>query len=263
MNPPVIDTESGSITSTVPAVCSACGQRFDAFTVSNPITGRPWITARACPPCVEREQEKQRVTAEETVRGRAQAARRAAWEAICPLDYRTPDEGGPTDPVRLALEQPKLEKVLAHPLGARGLILRGPTGARKTRCAYRLLRAYFDRRPVNPRILAMTAGEFDRQARDAAGDFTLTAWFRRLAGVDVLFLDDLGKGAWTRATAGQFWELVDDRARNGRPLIATTNYVGDALVKALNLDGDTGPALLRRLRDHCDGIVMQAKETTK
>lgn len=244
---------------TVRRTCTVCGQEFDAISMLSPFTGQPVFTARACSPCVERTKAERAKSAAEMARSSAEMARRAAWESICPSDYRTTEEGGQTDWRRLWAEQPKLEQVLRHPLGPRGLILRGPTGSRKTRCLYRLLRVYFDRRPVNPRIVALTAGEFDRQARDAAGNFTLSTWFRRLATIEVLFLDDLGKGSWTRATAGQFWELVDDRTRNGRPIFATTNYIGDALTQAIGLDGDTAPALLRRLREHCDGMVLAAR----
>lgn len=247
---------------TMPRVCEICDLPFAARYFDNPLNGKPFLIRDRCDPCDTRiRSERERAEAEEA-RANEEKARRELWEGICPWDYRTTDENGPTDQRRLLADQPKLAQILAHPLGSRGLILRGPTGARKTRAMYRLMRVYFDL-PRRPKIIAMTAGEFDRQARDAAGNFTLTEWFRRLASARVLFIDDLGKGSWTKSTAGQFWEVVDDRTRNGRPIFATTNYSGEALTKALNLDGDTAPALLRRLREHCDGIVLLAEETGK
>lgn len=241
------------------AHCRTCGKPFQSAVCRNPLNPSNVLARQLhCDPCVAAEQER---IAKTTAARRAEAAERdlqAAWERICPHEYRTKLEGGPTDLERLGRDLPQLPEILAHPLGPQGLILRGKTGAGKTRAMYRLLRSYFVRTP-RPRIIAITAGEFDRQARDAAGNFTLSTWFRRLAEAEALFLDDLGKGKWTAATSGQFWELVDDRTRNGRPVFITTNFSGDRLVQVLGLDGDTAEPLLRRLREHCRGIVCTSE----
>lgn len=42
--------------------------------------------------------------------------------------------------------------------------------------------------------------------------------------MDILFLDDLGKGNWTENTEAISFVLVEIRTSNGRPLIVTTNY---------------------------------------
>jgi len=120
---------------------------------------------------------------------------------------------------------------------------------------YRLFRAYFDKSP-RPRLIAITSGQFDRQARDAAGTFTLSQWFDRLAKADALFIDDIGKGKWTPATSSQFWELVDDRTRNRKPIFLTTNLNGETLVASLGLDRDIAEPLLRRIRESCDVVVL-------
>lgn len=241
--------------------CGTCGQVFAAPVCRNPFdTSKVLAVSKHCPPCVERE--KERMAKGEALR-RAEAAEAAIaseWARICPEEYRSTLEGGRTVLGRLREEQNALEAILAHPLGSRGLILRGSTGAGKTRCMYRLLRLYFLSKP-RPRIVAMSAGQFDRECRDAAGTFVLTEWFERLAKADVLFIDDIGKGKWTAATSGQFWELVDDRTKRGRPIFLTTNFSGDKLAEVLHLDGDTAEPLLRRLREHCDVIVCKARST--
>lgn len=239
------------------AHCRTCGQQFSAAIFRHPLNASRLLSRQLhCEPCIEVEKQRM-ATAEATRRTeRAEGEMQAAWERICPDEFRNRFEGGKTDEVRLEREQPLLRDILAHPLGSRGLILRGPTGAAKTRCMFRLVRRYFCGSP-RPRIIAMSAGRFDREARDAAGTFTLTKWFEKLAHADVFFLDDLGKGRWTEATSGQFWELVDDRTKHGRPIFLTTNLTGETLVETLGLQRDIAEPLMRRLRENCASITMQ------
>lgn len=245
------------------ARCRTCGEEFQSAICRNPLEPSRILARQLhCDTCTEAEKNR---IAKTTAARRQEAAERdlmAAWDRVCPRQFKTRLEGGQTDLQRLAKDLPQLPDILAHPLGPQGLILRGKTGAGKTRAMYRLLRTYFLATP-RPRIVALTAGEFDRQARDAAGNFTLSAWFKNLAEADVLFIDDIGKGKWTAATSGQFWELVDDRTRNGRPVFLTTNFSGERLVQALGLDGDTAEPLLRRLREHCKGIVCKQNNTAE
>ena len=241
---------------TRPAKCGTCGVVFAAIGLPNPFDpSRVMAWQQHCPKCVDAEKERitTRIAARRAEQDEAEIAE--AWAAICPEAYRTKMEGGPTDVARLTREQPAHDEILRHPLGPQGLILKGSTGSGKTRCMFRLMRAYFTR---NPRlsIVAMTAGEFDRQARDAAGNLTLSKWFDRLAGADVLFIDDLGKGKWTAATAGQFWEAVDARTKREKAIFLTTNCSGDTLVESIGLAKDIAEPLLRRLRESCRGMVL-------
>jgi DNA replication protein DnaC len=240
-----------------PATCRTCVQPFQAAFCRHPLNPSAILARQLhCDACVDAE--KLRVAVAERSRREEEQERetREAWDAICPSEFRTRFEGGATDVERLEREQPALREIMRHPHGSRGLILRGTTGAAKTRCMYRLLRSRFILTP-RPSIIAMTSGRFDREARDAAGNFTLTQWFKRMAKADLLFIDDLGKGKWGPGTAGQLWEIVDDRCANGLPIFITTNFPGDKLAGVLGLDGDTAAPLLRRLREHCNVIVMK------
>jgi len=241
------------------ATCHTCAKPFLSAVCRSPFSGGVLARQLHCDPCVEAEQVRVAATRASRRAEQAQGALEAAWAAICPESFRTRLEGGPHDAERFAREQPSLAEVLHHPLGTQGLILRGGTGAGKTRAMFRLLRGYFLQTP-RPKIVALTAGQFDREARDAAGKFVLTDWFDRLAGADVLFIDDLGKGRWTPATAGQFWEIVDDRTKRQRPVFLTTNLNGDTLVQSIWLEKDIAEPLLRRLRESCKVIVMKRGE---
>ena len=241
------------------AACRTCGRDFDAAVCMSPFSpGSVLARQLHCDRCVAAERERQAQGRAAAAREKAERDLEEAWARICPTAYRSRLEGGQTDVARIEA-LPWWPEISAHPIGPMGLILRGPTGAGKTRCMFRLLRAYHVQTP-RPRIVAMTAGEFDRGARDAGGDFTLSKWFDRLAGADALFLDDVGKGKWTASTAGQFWELVDARTKDGKPLFITTNLSGRTLVDHLGLGPDIGEPLLRRLRESCKVVVMGEKK---
>jgi DNA replication protein DnaC len=76
--------------------------------------------------------------------------------------------------------------------------------------------------------------------------------------VDLLCIDDLGKGAWSEAVRAIFFDVVDKRMRTGRPLLVTTNddaaQIAEKMGK-LNL----GDPLVRRLREFCEVIHCGAR----
>jgi DNA replication protein DnaC len=181
----------------------------------------------------------------------ARDTRLAEWIALCPREFRSRDEGGFTHLPRMDADAPNWRKVLGWRYGSRGLLVRGESGHCKTRAMWRLLRQLFLERRS---IVAMTAARFDRECRDAGGNFSLSSWFDRLATVDALFVDDLGKGAWTQATEAQFFDLIDARTREGMPILVTSNDNGQTLANRLS-DGRAEP-LIRRLRDYCECLVL-------
>lgn len=238
------------------AICEDCGVEFQAAICRSPFDSRRiFVRQRRCEACVTASEVR---IADEDQKRRQDAILReseAIWEIVCPKNYRSVEEGGITDCKKLENDVEPFQAIVSHPLCHRGLILRGGTGTGKTRSMYRLLRKYHDGKP-RPKIVALSAGEFDRQCRDASGHFRLTEWFSNLAQADVLFIDDIGKGKWTAATAGQFWEITDDRTKNCRPIFITTNCSGETLVQSIGLSKDIAEPLLRRLRENCKVIVL-------
>jgi hypothetical protein len=174
------------------------------------------------------------------------------WAAICPLEFRLPAErGGKTNLQIMDAKSPGWRGILEWQFGNRGLLIRGESGRCKTRAMWRLIRRLFNERR---KVIALTSAQFDRQCRDAGGSFNLTAWFDRLAKCDVLFLDDLGKAAWTAGTEAQVFDLIDERTREGRPILCTTNDDGQTL--AARLSDNRGDPLIRRLREYCESVVL-------
>lgn len=237
------------------AKCKRCEQEFETVAMHSPALREP-LVPMFCPACVDARDVETKRQKDESVRRQTKAIaakREANWASLCPKQYRLKSESdGETDLVKLSDTQPKLCQLIGWKYQSRGLIIRGSTGKGKTRSVWRLLRYQF---VAGKRIVAMTAAEFDRECRDAGGKFTLTEWFNRLARADLLFLDDLGKANWTLATEAQWFDLVEHRTRDGRPVIITTNDDGDSL--AARMTQDRGEPMIRRLRDYCECIVFE------
>ena len=232
--------------------CSRCGGDFKASRAT--LCGAV-LTTRLCNKCAEEFDAENAKSAEQRRQQdllRNAVAREEAWAQICPVEFRTPNENdGKTSLARLEKHQPAVKELL-HWTGPKGLIIRGKTGKCKTRSMWRLMRRlYMEGR----RLVVLTPGQFDRQCRDAGGNFTLTEWFNRLSQCDVFVMDDLGKAQWTPATEASWFDLVDERTRYNRPIIATTNDTGQTI--AARMSPDRAEMLIRRLRDYCDQIVFQ------
>ena len=239
----------------VPSECPNCLQSFQAAVMRSPFdSGKVLFKARYCDPCITNRQAIERDKEWRQDQSERQRARREAWEDLCPMEFRTIEEGGRTDVGRLLGEFPMLQQVISHDIFSQGLIVRGKSGHGKTRAVWRLLRRSFE---DGKRIRCLASGEFDRQARDAGGKFTLTEFVDRLIKADVLFLDDLGKAPWTAATVGIWFDVLDGRYREGRPIVVTTNLDGAALVKQLRIGPDIGEPMLRRMRETTLQIVIK------
>jgi DNA replication protein DnaC len=240
-------------TKLITAPCRDCREPFDTKVLF--INGVEKIRAAVCPACsvkLEQEQRAQEAVARDAALSLDQQQREARWAKLCPLEFRLPTEsGGNTDLARMDAVQPRWRKLLEWRYCQRGLILRGSTGTCKTRAVWRLLRRLWEE---GKSIQALTAAQFDRQCRDAGGKFTLSEWFDRLARMDALFIDDLGKAQWTPATEAQFFDLVDQRTREGKPMLVTTNDDKDSLTARLS--DDRAEPLVRRLCDYCEGILF-------
>lgn len=214
----------------VDLTCAQCSQ---PFVLEYPTLAK-FVTV--CPKCSE-AQVKAEFKADAA---KAHRFDEGAWRRFCPLTFHE------TDPKRL----PKLPAVLAWKFGARGLLLHGKTGSGKSRCLYELLKREFtDQRDISV-LDHSTAYEY----ADAYGESPAKglAWVERRAGVAILALDDVFKAKLTDSFEQALFTVISQRTERGKPVLVTTNDVGDSLISRMSLD--RGPALVRRLREFCDKI---------
>ena len=102
------------------------------------------------------------------------------------------------------------------------------------------------------RIVAFDCLSFTQEVEDKCkGEGTL-AWSRRLASVDVVFFDDLGKAKMTDRVEAELFALFERRAANMKPTIVTTNLAGRDW-RALFSKEKSDP-FLRRLREFCEAV---------
>ncbi|MCK4625054.1 MAG: ATP-binding protein [Phycisphaerae bacterium] len=169
------------------------------------------------------------------------------WDKLCPPLYQV------TDVARLPQKQ--YAEIMEWGYDSCGLMLIGATGKGKTRCLYELLRRLF--LDDGFEVIVFNCVDFGhecvRQFMSSDPD-GVTDWLTRLATVDILVLDDLGKAKFTERVESELYGLIEARTANMLPILATSNFTGDAF--AAKLTEDRGMAMIRRLREFCKVVIF-------
>lgn len=174
----------------------------------------------------------------------------AAWNAVCPPRsiYRL------TDASRIPLKL--IKKVMAwDPADPHGIILYGPTRTFKSRTMYLLLNKAI--RDYHMTVMAFDSGDLARACEGGQDGRFDMGWTAKAASVDVLYIDDLGKGKFTERAQAELFLLLDKRFTSGKPVMITTNLTGDGLKKVCP---ERGPALVARLHEFCHNIPCSERE---
>jgi DNA replication protein DnaC len=178
----------------------------------------------------------------------ARGERLAEWARFCPPLYLEHDSA--KYPVAA---KPKLAEVLKWQYGAKGLLLHGESGAGKTRSAWELLRRLYVEE--SRRVIAFDAVSFSHAITKHFGpDGDGDKWFEEIINVAVVFFDDFGKARLTDRGQAELFGIVEGRMAHCRPIILTTNFVGETLAACFR--DDMGQALVRRLREFCECIAF-------
>ena len=216
--------------------CRDCGAEFKF----EPFRMAPRWRPEVCPECADKRIEADWAAQNEGI----EAAHLARWEAICPPLYQETDPG--------LLNQAKLKEVLAWEYGPKGLLLVGQTATGKTRTAWMLLKKLIQ---SGLYVEAFDCMGFSHKCSRMFGDFVGAEWIERLVGVDVVYLDDLGKGKLTERVEAEMFGLIERRCAQKRPIIATLNMTGQTMQSKLTTD--RGEPLVRRLREFCSQVVFK------
>ncbi len=132
--------------------------------------------------------------------------------------------------------------------GCPGFLLFGGVGTGKTSAARGAARAAVR---AGRTALLWTERELVDNLRSAAieGGDSEAALVRRLRGVGLLAIDDMGKAEVTPKMFARLFELVDKRVTRGLPTVATSNYRPRDLIAryASSVDAVDAQALVSRL----------------
>jgi len=141
----------------------------------------------------------------------------------------------------------KLDVALRWQYGAKGLLVYGPTGAGKSRIIWEIAK----REILNGRqIKNLNAYELTKYpSLLMAGNAEAVNFSDGLVNCDLLILDDVFKAKATERIEELLFSVIDERGAWERPCLVSLNDTGETLKERLSTD--RGPALIRRLREHC------------
>ena len=149
------------------------------------------------------------------------------------------------DPFVLRRVRGFVRDVAANLEEGRGMWFHGDVGTGKTSLAMLISKAAIEAgKSVAiysvPHLLADIKGTYE----GARGDSYLQL-FRRLTGVDLLHLDDLGAERRTEWVLEQLYSIVNERWQDQRSIVVTTNLMVD------DLREQVGPRTVSRLAEIC------------
>lgn len=195
---------------------------------------------KICPSCseirAELDMQKARESARDDVR------RGGTWKRVCPEEFQKTERGRIPNPIRF-------DRVMQWKFGSRGMVLHGPTGRGKSRCAWELMRReHMQGRSwdvLDSRFAYSYSAQFSKPSDCAK-------WIKARIELDILLLDDVFKTKLTDSVEQAVFAIVNHRTEEGRPVILTTQDVGETLEQRMS--PDRGPALVRRIREFCESI---------
>lgn len=178
----------------------------------------------------------------------AKVKRKSRFEQLCPTIYQA------TVPHRLP-SPTKLDKVLRWSYGPMGLILYGPSGTGKSRCAWLLMQQ--EMKSGKSALFLDASISYDYTETFEKNAAQSSKWISLHASCDLLLLDDVFKGKMTDGLEQAIYSIISLRTENERPTILTLNDIGETLLSRMS--PDRGPSLLRRLREFCETVSFTTK----
>ena len=170
-----------------------------------------------------------------------ESARLTSWQTLCPAEFQKPIEWG-----RQSANRSNLVKLTDWTYGEKGLLVTGGPGRCKTRFIWHLLKREWN---MNRTMNAVTHSGYRQTitALAATDQRQMLDWQVGLTRVQILFIDDLGKGRATPASEEGLFDLLDCRYRTGLPTVFTTNQQPEQIEASFS--ADYGPGIIRRVLD--------------
>lgn len=241
------DSETGTLLATtthgtVTQDCRRCASPFSCKSMT--VLGSVWPVTFYCERCYDAARAEHDAAEREAYR----AKRARAWDDDVGRDAFNDTDTALLDPQKVA-------RVMAWKLSPKGVLLHGASGKTKSRLMFMLARRVYVDDGVQVHVTRATAAARKVSEMNATPGF-VESYIRSLITAPVLFIDDLGKETQSDKWESALVEVLDARGAARRPVVVTTNYVGDKLVERYR-DRSTGEAVVRRLREFCQPIAFQ------
>ena len=139
-----------------------------------------------------------------------------------------------------------------------GLFIAGPCGVGKSHLAYAIANDLIKKHNTDVVCATMIELLFKLKESFKNNDNEILNLYKNCS---LLIIDDLGKERPTEWVASKIYEIIDARANNIKPVIVTTNYVAEDLIKKMTPGDDdiTARATVDRLYEVCNYIPMKGK----
>jgi DNA replication protein DnaC len=174
------------------------------------------------------------------------------WQAACPADLQTSDWDDP----RLAPHRAQIDAVLGYQIARKGIIATGATGRGKSRAMWALMRRLSGEPGIGCTFWHSHEFFAELGAQIRFGDDCAPRWVSAVARHRVVFIDDFGQEAVTKAkddwSRGWFFRFCDMRVGAGLPLFITTNLSSAEM--AGRESAKRGDPLVRRILDLCQPV---------
>jgi DNA replication protein DnaC len=189
-----------------------------------------------------------------------QRARQHGLASVIPARYRGVSFDRPPvphiDPMIVRVVRSFTEDIDSNLDSGRGLWIMGDVGTGKTTLAMLVSKAALEAgRSVAiyslPKLLARIRRTYDAETAEQS----YLDLFERLAGVDLLHIDDLGAEKSSDWVLEQLYALINERYERGRSIVVTTNLDQAALEEQI------GPRTVSRLVEICgDPLPLQGED---
>lgn len=198
-----------------------------------------------CPPCAAIQAVKDEAIAKEKQKAEDAAIEKKRLDYFIPLLFQE------TDPSKLPC-QSAYEESQKWKFGPTGLVLHGPSGKGKSRCAWLIIRREWSIGRKFTVLDSMAGLKYASKFSDGA-DY-VEEWIQNLIDVELLFMDDIFKNKLTDSFEGACFTLIDQRVQKRKPIIYTSNDTGKSL--SGRMTEDRSEPLIRRIREHSTTVTF-------